>query len=83
MKQKCADWWFELIFGGDEESRTPVHKPFHINFSECSLLFKFLYIRLTNKTNYKVVSKLPFSFETIAKFVSLLVWHLFIVVGIL
>jgi len=29
-----------ILFGGGEESRTPVRKPIHANFYECSLSFK-------------------------------------------
>ena len=39
-------------FGGGEESRTPVHYTFHINFSECSLLY--LFIKLTQANVLKL-----------------------------
>ena len=55
--------------GGDEESRTPVQQPFHINFSECSLLLIFPYSKLTNKLIRKVVSKIPTICETTNSFV--------------
>ena len=62
----------ERVFfcGGDEESRTPVQQLFRINFSECSLLLKFLYSKLTNKLIRKVVSKVPTICETTNSFVS-------------
>ena len=59
-----------FCFGGDEENRTPVQKPFHINFSEYSLLLIFLYLKLTNKLINKVVSKIPTICETTNSFVS-------------
>lgn len=37
------------VIGGDEESRTPVHNTFHIDFYKFSLLFKFDFTFLTNK----------------------------------
>ncbi len=46
--------------GGGEESRTPVQQSFHINFSECSLLFVFpCFVSLTNKQNKQVASNYP------------------------
>jgi len=36
--------------GGGEESRTPVQYPFHINFSECSLLLEFPKIQINKQT---------------------------------
>ena len=57
-------------YGGDEEIRTPVQQPFHINFSECSLLLIFPYFKLTNKLINKVVSNIPTICETPNSFVS-------------
>ncbi len=48
-----------LYLGGGEESRTPVHNTFHINFSECSLLFLFIYITQTNMLNINIAFKYP------------------------
>ena len=38
-----------LIFGGDEESRTPVHNTFHIDFYKFSLSFLFVLFSPTNR----------------------------------
>ena len=50
-----------FVIGGGEESRTPVHNTFHINFSECSLLFIFIYITQANMLNINIASKYPLS----------------------
>ena len=42
------------FFGGDEESRTPVHNTFHIDFYKFSLFFLFITISPTNRINYNI-----------------------------